>query len=206
MRAASLSLQAKLSLTAVALGGTAAVAGLGTFGTFTSTTSTATGVTAGTVTIALGTAGTADNRLSIAATGLVPTDTVQRAVTLSNTGNQDLASLTLTTTASPSSLLDTDATNGLQIKVDRCSVAWTETGTSAPFTYTCSTGAVPVIASRPVIGSAVSLPSSPALTAGGNDRLVATLTLPSTASNTFQGLTSTINFTVVATQRAGTAK
>lgn len=35
----------------------------------------------------------------------------------------DLASVTLTTTASPSSLLDTDVTNGLQIPIDRCSVA-----------------------------------------------------------------------------------
>jgi len=32
----------------------------------------------------------------------------------------------------PSSLLDTDATNGLQMVIDKCSQAWTESG---PFTH-----------------------------------------------------------------------
>ena len=53
------------------------------------------------------------------------------------TGSTDLSAITLTTGASPSSLLDTDATNGLQIAIDKCSVAWTEAGSSPAFTYTC---------------------------------------------------------------------
>ena len=63
----------------------------------------------------------AANRLSVAATGLVPGDTVSRVVTLSNTGDQALAGIGLTTTASPSSKLDTDAVMGLQLQVDACS-------------------------------------------------------------------------------------
>jgi hypothetical protein len=45
---------------------------------------------------------------------------VQRGFQLTNSGTQNLASVTLTTTASPSSLLDTDATNGLQLLIQAC--------------------------------------------------------------------------------------
>jgi hypothetical protein len=203
----SLSLQAKLAITAVAVGGTAAVAGLGTFGTFTDTTSASAGVTTGTVDINLGAAGTADNRLTIGATGVVPTDTIKRAVTLTNAGNQALSALTLTTAAPvTSSLLNTDATNGLQLVIERCSVPWTEAGTSPAFTYTCSGTTTSVIASRAVIGGPLAITGSPALSAAGVDRLLVTLTLPTTAGNTFQGLSSTVNFTFDATQRTGTDK
>ncbi len=202
----TLSLQAKLAITAVAVSGTAAVAGLGTFGTFTDTTSASAGVTTGTVDIELGTANTSANRLSVGASGLVPTDTIQRAVTVTNAGNQALSALTLTTAATTSSLLNTDTTNGLQMLVQRCSVAWTETGSSAPFTYSCSGTTTSVIASRPVVGSGLALASSPALSPAGVDYLRVTLTLPSTAGNSFQGLTSTLSFTFDATQRTGTDK
>jgi spore coat-associated protein N len=202
----TLSLQAKLAVTAVAVSGTAAVAGLGTFGTFTDTTSASAGVTSGTVDIELGATNTSANRLSVGASGLVPTDSIQRAVTLTNAGDQALSALTLTTAATVSSLLSTDATNGLQMLVQRCSVAWTETGSSAPFTYSCSGTTTSVIASRPVVGSGLALTSSPALSPAGVDYLRVTLTLPSTAGNSFQGLTSTVSFTFDATQRTLTDK
>lgn len=120
---ARLSLRTKILGSAAAIGTAATVAGLGTFGAFSSTTAASTPTTAGTVVIALGSAGTAANRLTVGASGLVPGDSVQRAFTLANTGNQALASLTLATTASPSSLLDTDATSGLQLLVQACSPA-----------------------------------------------------------------------------------
>src|SRR5438093_3770510 len=92
--------------------------GVGAFATFSSSTSASQSVTSGTVTIALGATGASTNRLTVNASGLVPGDTIQRSFDLSNSGNQNLASLGLTTSASPSSLLDTDATNGLQMVVD----------------------------------------------------------------------------------------
>ncbi len=168
-------------LRVAAVGTAAAVVGLGTFGTFTSTTTQAAGPeTAGSVVIALGATGAATNRLDLGATGLVPGDTMQRAFQLSNTGNQSLASITLTTTASPSSLLDTDATNGLQLLIQRCSNVWTEAGTSPAFTYACSGGGTitTVLASRPVIGANVALSSLGSLTNGQTDNLSATLTFP----------------------------
>jgi len=194
-----LALSIALILVAVAL------AGVGAFAAFTSSASVSQSITSGTVTIALGATGTADNRLNIAATGVVPGDTIQRAVNVSNTGNQDIASITLTTAASTSSLLDTDATDGLQMVIERCSVAWTEGGSAPAYTYTCSGTTSTVLASRAVIGSGLSL-SNLGLTAGTTNHLRVTLTLPSTAGNTLQGLTSVIAYTFTGTQRAATSK
>lgn len=188
------------------VGSAAAVAGLGTYGAFTSTTDASTKVDSGTVGIALGAAG-AGNRLSVAATGLLPSDTVQRAVTLSNAaGNQDLSSIQLTTTAAASSKLNTDATLGLQLAIDKCSVPWTEAGTAPAYTYTCSGTVTTVLASRAVISADLSLPNLSALTAGNTDNLRVTLALPSGADNTFQSLSSTIDLAFTGVQRAGTNK
>jgi spore coat-associated protein N len=206
MKLAPRSTRAKLAASVALVGAAAGVAGLGTFGTFTSTTSASQTDTAGTVVIALGPAGTATNRLTVGATGLVPGDTVQRQVQLTDSGNQNLAGVTLTTSASPSSLLDTDATNGLQMTVQSCPSAWTEGGTAPAYTYTCSGSATTVLASRPVIGSNVNLPGLSSLSAGGVDNLVVTLAFPASAPNTFQGASSTISFAFTGTQRAGMSK
>ena len=194
----------KLLWTLAALGAAAGIAGLGTYATFTSTTSATQTATSGTVTIALGATGASTNRLTVNATGLVPGDTVQRSVDLIDSGNQSLASITLTTAASPSSLLDTDATHGLQMVIDRCSAAWTEAGTSPAFTYTCSGTTSSVLASTAIIGSNTALSNLTATTAGNTDHLRVTLTFPSSAGNTLQGLSSTITYTFTGTQRAAT--
>ena len=194
----------KVLLSLGALGVAAGIAGLGTFATFTSTTSASQTVSSGTVTIALGATGAATNRLTVNASGLVPGDTVQRSFDLTNSGSQNLASIGLTTTASPTSLLDSDGTNGLQMVVDKCSIAWVEVGTSPAFTYTCAGTTTTVIASRAVIGSGLNMASLAALTSGGTDHLRVTLTLPSTTGNTFQGLSSTITYSFLGTQRTAT--
>ena len=194
----------KLLATVAIIGAAASIAGLGTYATFTSTTSQSHTVTTGTVTIALGATGAATNRLNIGASALAPGDTIQRSVDLTNSGSLDLASITLTTTASPSSLLDTDTTNGLQMVIDKCSVAWTEAG--PPYTYTCGGTTTSVLASRPVIGSALALSNLGATTNGATDHLRVTLTLPSGAGNTLQNQSSTITYAFTGTQRAATSK
>jgi spore coat-associated protein N len=193
----------KVLISAAVLGAAAAVAGLGTFGTFTSTTSASATASSGTVVIGLGNAGTADNRLTVASGLMVPGDTMQRQVKLNNTGNQALSQITLTTTATTTSLLDTDATNGLQLTVQSCPTAWTEAGTSPGYTYTC-TGATTVIASRPVVGSNVVLTGTSALTNGNSDNLLVKLSFPTSADNTFQNKSSVISFSFTGTQRAAT--
>ena len=194
----------KLLATVAVLGAAASIAGLGTYATWTSTTSENHTISSGTVTIALGATGAATNRLNVGASALAPGDTVQRSVDLANSGSIDLSGVTLTTTASPSSLLDTDATNGLQMVVDKCSVAWTEAG--PPYTYTCSGTGSSVLASRAVIGSNLSLSNLVATTPGQTDHLRVTLTLPSGAPTTLQNQSSTITYAFTGTQRTATSK
>lgn len=184
----------------------ASVAGLGTYGAFTSTTSASETVASGTVNVALGATGTAANRLSVAATGLVAGDTVQRAVTLTNTGNQNLSAITLTTAASPTSKLDTDAVNGLQLAVDACSVPWTEAGTSPALTYTCAGTVTQVLAPRAAVGANMALAGLNSVTSAAADNLRVTVTLPTSADNSFQGLSSTVGFSFTGTQRTATSK
>jgi spore coat-associated protein N len=199
----------KLAATLALLSAAAAVAGLGTYATFTSTTSaTQSALTTGVVQIALGAVGPA-NRLTLGASSILPGDTMQRAVDLQNTasaGNDALASITLTTTASPSSALDTDATNGLHMTIDKCSNAWTESGTSPAFTYTCSGTTSTVLANSPVIGSNLALSNLASLASATTDHLRVTLSLPTSAPNSMQNISDQLTFSFTGTQRAGTSK
>ncbi|GAA4689140.1 TasA family protein [Nocardioides nanhaiensis] len=189
-------------LASVALVGAAAsVAGLGTFGSFTSTTSASQAVSTGKVVIGLtqhATAGT-----TVAATNLVPGDTVQRAVTLTRSSDTEaFGSVRLTTAPTgAASLLTSDATNGLQLKVDQCSVAWVKAASNE---LTCSGTTTPVVTTRAVVGSNLDLTAATSTlnTAAAASNLRVSMLLPEAANNDFQGLSSTIGFTFDATQRA----
>ena len=186
----------KILLSLAALGAAASIAGLGTFATFTSSTSTSNTIASGTLSL------TAPfSRLGTGASPIAPGDTMQRALDLSYSGTISFASATLTTSASPSSLLDTDGTNGLQIAIDKCSQAWTEAG--PPYTYTCGGSISTVLATRALIGSAIAL-SNLTLTTSSTDHLRVTLTFPSGADNTFQNKSSTVSYTFSGSQRAAT--
>ena len=155
------------------------------------------------MTIGLGATGAQTNRLDVGASGIAPGDTIERGVDLVNTSTLALASVTLTTTATSSSVLDTDATNGLQMQIDKCSQAWTEAG--PPYTYTCGGTTSSVLASRAVIGTDLSLSNLTLAAGGGTDHLRVKLTFP-TASTVGQGASSTVSYQFTATQRAGTSK
>jgi spore coat-associated protein N len=194
----------KLLASASLVGVVAAVAGLGSFATFTDSTSASHSVDSGTVSAALGAAGSTDNRLTIGAAAVAAGDTIQRVVKLSNTGTLDWAGAVLTTTASTSSPLDTDGADGLQMTIDHCSVPWTESGSAPAYTYTCGGSETQLVAARPVIASNLDLGSISSLAAGGSDHLRVKLLLPATADNTFQGQSSVIDFAFVGTQRLAT--
>jgi spore coat-associated protein N len=181
-----------------------ALAGFGAYATFTGSASASHSVTTGTVVIDIGPTGSLTNRLTVNAIAVAPGDTIQRSFDLTNSGTLDLSAVSLTTTAGPSTVLDTDATNGLQMVIDRCSTSWTEAGTSPAFTYTCAGSTTTVVASRAIIGSGLSLSGLSMLAAGGTDHLRLTLTLPSATGNAFQGLTSTISYAFTGIQRAAT--
>lgn len=187
---------ASLALVAAAAG----VAGLGTYGSFTSTTSASEDVATTKVVLAM--TQHATRGLNLAATGLVPGDTVQRAVTLTRgTDSDSFGSVRLSTTAETTNLLTTDNTHGLQLKVDTCPAAWAKAATSNELTCTGTT--TTVVASRTVLGTGLDLGG---VTTGLNGagkaaHLRVTLTLPETAGNAFQGLANTVNFSFDATQR-----
>lgn len=192
-------LSKKVLLSLGALGAAGAIAGMGTFATFTSTTSATQSVSSGTVAIALGST-SETNRLSVAATNIVPGDTIERAVDLISTSSEGLASVQLTTTAPvTSSLLNTDATNGLQMVIEECSVAWTESNAVNP-TYSCVGDTTTALAAGPVIQGPASLDAG-VLDGPGTSHLMIKLTLPGTAGNTFQTLSSVVNYKFDATQR-----
>lgn len=195
----------KVLLSVAALAAAAGLAGVGTYASFTSSASVDQQISTGTLTVALGASGTSANRLDIAATAVAPGDTIQRAVNVISGGTIDLGSVSLTTapTTGNSSLLDTDTTNGLQMTIDRCSVAWTEGGTAPAYTYTCGGTTSAVLASTPIVGTNMAL-SNLLLTSGSTNNLRVTLSLPTTAGNTFQNVSSTIRYTFTGTQRAGT--
>jgi spore coat-associated protein N len=195
----------KVLLSLAALGTAGAIAGLGTFASFTSTTSASNTATTGKVIINVGASGAGTNRFSQSSGTLVPGDTVQRSIDLISTSTAgDLGVVTLTTTATASSVLDTDAVNGLQMQIDNCAAGWVEAGTAPAYTYTCVAGSTAVLASRAVIGNALALANLSIVSTPGTDHLRLTLTLPSGTGNTFQDKTSTVLYTFDATQRNAT--
>jgi spore coat-associated protein N len=197
----------KILASVVLVAGAASVAGLGTFGAFTSTTSASEAV--GTGKVVLGLTQHATLGTTVAATNLVPGDTVQRAVVLTRSSDTEaFGSVKLTTAGATANKLTTEQTDGLQLAVDQCSIAWTKASGSNDLV--CGTGGTVtnVVASRPVVGTNLDLAAATtALNSGAAAaNLRVTLTLPPAADNTFQGLSNTVAFTFDATQRAAQAK
>ena len=118
----------------------------------------------------------------ISISNLVPGDTANRTVVISNTGNADFT-YTAAISATANTLLWSDTTNGLQVTVHR--------GATQIFT-----GAL----------KNLSLAASPTIAAGGTDTLTFDFSLPTSANNTFQTLTQDFTITYTATQLAGTAR
>jgi hypothetical protein len=187
------------------LGTAAAVAGLGTYGNFTdSTTPMNTTVGTGTLSIDLAQPGGVV-AIPVSTTGLVPGDSITRAVNLINDGGSALGSVTVASAVtSPASVLTTDTVNGLQLSIKGCSVAWTQGGTPTAPTYACS-GTERSIVSGPAATSAT-LVNPASLAAGGVDNLVFTVALPASADNTFQNKSASLSLTFTAAQRTGTAR
>jgi hypothetical protein len=179
------------------IGAAAAVAGMGTFGSFTdSTTPVATTISSGTVSIDLAKASTLD----FAATDLIPGDSVTRTYTLKNDGSSDLGTINLASAATTSSILTTDAVNGLQLSVKSCAVAWTQSGNA----FTCSSGEKTLLAPVPAVNNGT-LNAPASLVAGKSDNLAITYALPVAADNQFQGKQAAFSLTFTATQRTAPA-
>jgi len=201
----------------------------GAFATFTDT------VMAGPQTISSGTVKLAvgpRNDAASAATNIAAGDWLEREADLNSTGatiaNKEI---TLKLSASPSTLLDTDPTNGLQLSLKACTVAWTRV-VGPPLSYTCSGSATTVniggSATKSVSsleGAAAALEGLNSLAINGQDYLVFKLELPAGApgdlskiaacsgasggtvtTEDLQGCSSTLTYTFQATQRNAVAQ
>ncbi|MGH9307312.1 MAG: TasA family protein [Acidimicrobiales bacterium] len=199
----------RLALAGLLVAGGLAAVGAGAFSTFNSTasnTASPQAVNTGTVAISLGASGASTNRLSVAAVNIAPGDTIDRSVDLISTGNLALSTLGLAATASPTTLLTSDTTNGLQLTVTECSVAWTEAGTAPAYTYTCSGTTSTVLAAGSAVRAGANLVGLKVLNGAGTDHLEFHLALPTSADNTFQNLSTSLTYTFTATQRNGQAQ
>jgi hypothetical protein len=188
------------------IGTAAAVAGLGTYGNFTdSTTPLNTTIETGTLSINLAQPDDAV-AIPVSTSGFVPGDSMSRAVDLVNDGSSALGSVSLTTAlTTPANSLTTDVTNGLQLDVKACSVAWTEGGTAAAPTYSCA-GDVRSLLSGSAAPRSTNLDKPASLAVGGADHIVFTISLPTSAGTAMQGQTAGLSLTFTGTQRAGTAR
>jgi hypothetical protein len=183
------------------VGAAAAVAGIGTFGGFTdSTTPVDTNVDTGVLSIELNPAANYAT-VPVIPGGLLPGDTMATPFDLKNTGTVDWSSVTFTSWATSSSLLDTDRVNGLRLTLRSCSNPWTVAGAGA---YSCG-GAVTNFYSGPVIMDQP-LQNAASVNPGGVDHLMATVEFPDSATNALKGQTSQLAFTFTAVQRDGRAR
>jgi hypothetical protein len=131
---------------------------------------------------------------------------MQRALDLNSSGTVSMSAVTLETTATTSSLLDTgngNTADALQIAIDKCSVAWTEGGVGPAYTYTCGGATSSVLASTPIIMAPTTLSN---INLAGTNHLLVTITFPSGDDDTFQNQSSVIQYTFAGVQRAGTDK
>lgn len=115
-------------------------------------------------------------------TNLVPGDTMNRTVTITNTGNAGFT-YTGAISATANTALWTDLTNGLQVTVKR----------GATVLYS---GAL----------QSMALAASGTIAAGATDTLTYDFAFPSSGTNAMQGLTQDFTITYTATQLAGSAK
>lgn len=113
---------------------------------------------------------------------MVPGDTANRTVTISNTGNVGFA-YTAAISAVANTLLWSDTTNGIQVTVKR--------GATTLFTGPLKN---------------LALAASPTIGASGTDTLTFDFSLPVAAGNTFQALAQDFTITYTATQLAGAAR
>jgi hypothetical protein len=220
----------KLVASAALIGGALALTMGGAFASFTYTATTGPqSVSSGTIVIGTG----ATNDSGIAATNIVAGDTVSREVDLVAKGTANAGSITLQfTTSTPTSLLNSDPTNGLQLSIKACAAAPVRVAGPPP-SYTCGGGWTAVTIGGAATASVASLVTAPAalaplnsLTVGGKDYLVFTLTLPATApgdlskvatacsgtiggtsaTENLEGCTSALTYNFLATQRAAAAE
>jgi len=154
---------------------------------------------AGNAALSISTPGSGASVLSIP--NLRPGDTKAYKMTIENSGSVPFTyALSVAAQPGKSSVLDTNAALGLQLKVERCNSAFASC--SAPL-YNGR-----IVVTNLDLGGPDNLPgpgSPKGLKKGSKDYLRLTASLPSGAGNAFQGKTSVLDLTWTATQATGGA-
>jgi hypothetical protein len=170
------------------------------------------------------------NRMTLTVDGLYPanidnsTPWRERVINVTNAGNLNLATYSITSQASASNALTNQTGQGLVMIVDECSNSWTEGGTVAEPTYTCGGSQADVLGCASCNGGvptdydvangtspvAYTTSGSPALanistTAAAVNHLRFRFKLAWNAPSNAQGLSVNVTFTFDGTQRAGTS-
>ena len=171
----------------------------GVFATETSTVSAPAADSTGAVVLDLGQPGTAGDQLSYDVSGLLPGQSQERTVTLTNAGNISLSRLQLVSAGS-GSVLDTDPTNGLQLQVEACSVPWAESA-PGPRSYSCGGTVTVLVPPSPLVGT-WALDNLNTMAPGGSDFLDLAISLPASASPAVAGQSETTDFSFVGIQRS----
>lgn len=141
-----------------------------------------------------------------AITAMGPGDTFNRYIELKNTGTLDGASPTLQLSTTDSNTLVNNPTTGLQVTIQACSIAWTNTGT-------CGETTTSVLTSTPVStlkASAQNL-TLPSVLTGATNYLKISTVLPAGTENvlngvlpvgTVQGLSASLTWNFIIQERA----
>ena len=116
---------------------------------------------------------------------LMPGETTSRVIDLRVAGP-----VILTTRAKRSSLLDTDRHDGLQMRLDICTSQWIVIASRR--VYRCDGTVSAVVSNAPIIQTAIDLSHVGTIR---TMHLLVQVTLPTTANNRFQGLSSSIEWT-----------
>lgn len=181
----------KVLLSAAAVTTAIGLAGVGTLATWTETDTSAP------QTLATGTFNFAGDFAGVTgATNLVPGDSVSRMIKLSDTGDVEFGSMSMTVSATgDTSVLDNGTNEGFTLKLERCSDSSCTTATTLYDTTPVGT---------------YDLSSSPLMAADhtvDDDWLRATLTFDATNTDyaSFNAKSVVLTYTVTATQRAGSA-
>lgn len=181
-----------LALTLAA--GCAGIGG-GAYALFANATSTTSTVGAGTV--QLDWEDPAGSQFSLPIGPLSPGGSTQQLMDLENIGTVAVAQFQLSYSTEPANAL-TNPSNGLQMRVDKCSVAWTGT----PENKSCPGQATEVIPDRPVTGR-TNILAAASTTVGGIDHLRFTFRLPESSPANAQNANTTVRFRILGNQRPG---
>ena len=182
-------------LVTLAAVGVAAVLAHGvTFGSFDDPATVGPGVSMARISLSLTTPG--GPPVPFQGTEFYPGSVVRQDVALSNSGGYPLASVRLVTSAGTPNLLTTDPVNGLQLTLTSCLSRWDQNRSGD---YSC--GNSPTLAYRGPYLADQTLPALGNLSV--QTHILIEVTLPATAGNGFQGLSTPLGLEFRAQQAPG---